>query len=281
MHNLNLTDETFDINQSNNYILLMQSSLNGFSYSICDTVRNKCILLKHFESQCNNWEEFRSFQEMIIDSENILQSSFKGIHHIVNYPQFTAVPEDFIPDRLLDYELFFPGLSNADTTITASPNSQLKTAILCPYPNRLLGLLQKKFNCVKLSHNSLPFALNLVNESNKTLRHIIHMLIQDGSVIIGVAQSGKLSFLNIFKTETFEDLLYYMLSVLEKFKIIPLQAEIYLINESGDKNIENRIEPHVSKIRMIKASQSLVYSYIFNDEVLERFANMLNLYNCE
>jgi hypothetical protein len=281
MHNLNLTDETFDINQSNNYILLMQSGLNGFTYAICDTVRNKCILLKHFASQCSSWEEFRNFQELILDSENILQSSFKGIHHIVNYPQFTAVPEDFIPDKLLDYELFFPGLSNSDTTITASNNSQLKTAILCPYPNRLIGLLQKRFNCVKLSHNALPFALNLVNESNKTLRYLVHMIVQEGSVIIGVAQSGKLAFLNIFKTETFEDLLYYMLSVLEKFKIIPLQAELYLINETENKSIPAKIEAHVSKVRMIKASQSLVYSYIFTDEVLEHFANMLNLYNCE
>lgn len=281
MHNLNLTDETFDVNQSNNYFLLMQSSLNGFSYVICDTVRNKCILLKHFENKCNNWEEYKLFLETIIDKESDLNLTFKEIHHIVSSPQFTIVPEEFVPEKHEDFEKFFPGLSNMDSVITGSSNNIIKAAVICPYPVRLLGLLQKRFKCVRLSHNSLPFTVNLVNESTKSLRYIFHLLVQDNSILIGVAHSGKLDFINIFAVNTFEDILYYLLSVLDKFKVLPAQAEINIVNETGSSDLNERLEAHVSKVRPLKASQNIVYSYVITEEVLERFANLLNLYHCE
>ncbi|MFP4019583.1 MAG: DUF3822 family protein, partial [Bacteroidales bacterium] len=49
MRDFSFADETLDLNRSSSYILSIQIYLNGFSFSILDTVRNKYSLLKHYD----------------------------------------------------------------------------------------------------------------------------------------------------------------------------------------------------------------------------------------
>ena len=281
MHNLNLTDETFDVNQSNNYFLLMQSSLNGFSYSICDSVRNKCILIKHFDSKCYDWFEYKNFLQSVIESDQNLRLSFKGISHIIIQKDFTIIPESFLPQDEQELQKFFPGLNHSAVNLANSASKASKSAIICPYPQDLHQLLLNNFNRARLSHVAMPFINNLINESSRTLRHVFHVLIQNDFITIGVAHSASLDFVNSFKTETFEDILYFVVSILEKFNISPLLAEIYIQNDTAYTDLNLRLQTYIGKVRNLKASQNIVYSYIFTEDILERFANMLNLYQCE
>ncbi len=278
MHNFNLTDETFDVNQSHNYSLLMQSSLDGFSYAVCDTVRNKCILLKHFETKSFDWFEFKNFLLTVIESDSNLKLHYKNSCHVLCQKDFTLVPEEFIPQSAADVQSLFPG--SAGNLVSFSSKS-LKSAILCPYSPILQETLLKSFPGVKLTHVVLPFSNNLISESSRTLRHVFHFTVHDGFLIAGVAHSAKPDFMNSFKTESFEEILYYIVSVLEKFKVAPSFAEIHLQNSSKITDLNSRLQTYIGKVRNLKASHGMVYSYIFTEDVMERFANLLNLYHCE
>lgn len=278
MHNFNLTDETFDVNQSSNYFLLMQSSLDGFSYAVCDTVRNKCILLKHFETKSFDWFEYKNFLLTVIESDPNLKLHYKGSVHILNQKDFTLVPEEYLPQKQEDVQSYFPGSTG---NLISSSSKSLKSAILCPYSPILQEGLLKSFPGVKLTHVVLPFSCNLITESSRTLRHVFHFTIHKGFMIAGVAHSAKPDFINSFKAETYEEILYYIVQVLDKFKVAPSLAEIYIQNSTGIQDLHNRLQTYIGKVRNLKASHGMVYSYIFTEDVMERFANLLNLYHCE
>lgn len=276
MHNFNLTDETFDVNQSSNYHLLMQGSLDGFTYAICDSVRNKCILLKHFDTASSDWFEYKNFLITVIENDTNLKLPFKVKKHIISNCDFTLVPEEFIPQEQ-ERHAYFP--SNGQLVSALSKASQ--SVILCPYDQSLFNVMVNNFPGVVMSHITVPFIQNLINESSRTLRHVFHFLVYKGYVVAGVAHSAKLDFVNCFRTETYEDILYFIISVLEKFNGAPVYAEIYVQNSSGIPDLATRLQTYIGKVRNLKASHGMVYSYIFTEDVLERFANLLNLYHCE
>jgi hypothetical protein len=278
MHNFNLTDETFDVNQSNNYFLLMQSSLDGFSYAVCDSVRNKCILLKHYDTRSADWFEYKNFLFTVIESDTNLKLHYKSSCHMLNQKDFTLVPEEYIPTHDQELQSFFPGSAG---NLISSTSKSLKSAILCPYSPILQEALQKNFPGVKLTHVLSPFSNNLINESSRTLRHVFHFTVFDSFMIAGVAHSAKPDFLNSFKTETFEEVLYHIVMVLDKFKVSPALAEINIQNSSKIQDLNTRLQTYIGKVRNLKASNGMVYSYIFTEDVMERFANLLNLYHCE
>ncbi|HEX3008780.1 MAG TPA: DUF3822 family protein [Bacteroidales bacterium] len=281
MHNLNLTDETFDVNQSSNYFLLMQSSLSGFSYSVVDSVRNKCILLKHFDTPNFDWFGYRNFLNTVIEGDSNLKLSYKGVSHILVTKDFTMVPDTFVSPGEDNLSLYFPGTDPQTNNFIATASEASKAVIVCPYPKVLAELLQKCFPGVRLTHLCLPFISNLINESARTLRHVFNMIINDGFITIGVAHSSRLDFINTFKAQTFEDILYYLVTVLDKFKVTPDVAEVYVQNSTFNPDIMTKLHSNIGRVRNLKASQNMVYSYIITEDLLERYANMLNLYHCE
>jgi hypothetical protein len=281
MHNLNLTDETFDVNQSSNYFLLMQSSLSGFSYSVIDSVRNKCILLKHFDTINSDWFGYRNFLNTVIEGDPNLKLSYKGVSHILVAKDFTVVPDTFISPGEDNLSLYFPGTDSQTNSFMATASKASKAVVVCPYPKVLAELLQKYFPGARLTHLCLPLISNLINESARTLRHVFYMIINDGFITIGVAHSSRLDFINTFKAQTFEDILYYLVTVLDKFKVTPDVAEVYVQNSTFTPDIMTKLQSNIGKVRNLKASQNMVYSYIITEDLLERYANMLNLYHCE
>jgi hypothetical protein len=281
MHNLDLTDETFDVNQGNHYVLLMQSSLNGFSYAVCDSVRNKCILLKHFEKKSFDWYDYKNFLTSVIASDPNLKLPFKSATHIIINKEFSLVPEEYFPQKTEDLQQFFPALKDSSLNLVNHASKAARSEIVCIYPSGLLNMLKENFPGATFSHFTFPFINELVNESSRTLRHVFHFLVTDSYITAGVAHSTRLDFVNAFPASSFEDYLYYVVSVLEKFKISPLLAEISIQNDSSRTDFQSSMQNYIGKVRNLKASQHLVYSYILTEDILEHFANMLNLYHCE
>jgi hypothetical protein len=238
-------------------------------------------MLKHVDKQCSDWFEYKNHLLSVIESDPNLKSSYKNIFHILHHKEFTVIPEAFVPHSTEELKSYFIGIDFDGAEIVSSVSNAAKSMVLCTYPHDLHQVLTDNFRGVRMSHLSIPFINNLISESSRTLRHVFHVLVQDGFILTGVAHSAKLDFINAFKTDSFEDILYFLVSVLEKYKITPALAEIYLQNETKSADLHNKLQAHIGKVRNLKASPNMVYSYIFTEDILERFANLLNLYHCE
>lgn len=281
MHNTNFTDETFDINQSHNYFLSMESSLEGFTYTICDMVRNKCILLRHFSAECTDWSDYGDFLKQILESDPILSASYKAVHHTLVSRPFAIIPETFVTNDESFLVQYFPAEEDQQGNFITSRCEAAKAMVVCNYPENIERLLNKKYAGIRLSHHSLPFVNKLLADSVRSLRYIFHLLVQKDYFFLGVAHSGTLDFINAFKANSVEDIVYYTLSVLERFKTTAALAEIFLANETNDNELDVKLQDYIGRVKELKAPHNMVYSYVISEEAQDRFSNLLNVYNCE
>ena len=100
--------------------------------------------------------------------------------------------------------------------------------------------------------------------------------------MIGIAQSKKLEFYNTFTFKDSSDVVYYILSVLDHFRLSPLFTEVFLA--SGIENHDEMfdlINNYLNMIKFIRPSDRYLYSYIFDELQLTRFSNLFNLAMCE
>ena len=283
MHELNLIDETFDVNQSKNYFLSAQSSLSGFTYSISDTVRNKCLQLRHYPCKCADWQEYQQFIVPVLEKDANLRLDYKKVGHILCQKEFSIVPEPLFLTNPTELETYFPGEHDFQSiSLTTSKSLASKSVIISLYPSALADSLNRSFSNIILMHQTIPFINNLMLESVRSLRHVFHLHIQTDFITLGVAHSGNLDFINTFKVEQTEAIIYFTLSVLERYKASPSLAEIFIMNENEAlKDIVVLLQKYIGKVRQIKSPQSVVYSYVLSEEILLRFVNLLNIYNCE
>lgn len=281
MHNFNFTDETFDISQSKNYFLSMESSLDGFTYAISDMIRNKCIMLKHFSSESTNWNNYNDFLRQILESDTVLSASFKVVHHTLVGQVFAIIPEPFVSNDERILGKFLPESANQQDQVVRTESEIAKSSVICTYPPSLVSLLKAKFSHIKLSHHSLPFINKLITDSIRSLRYVFHLLVQKDYILLGVAHSGSLDFINTFKASSAEDIVYYTLTILEKFKVSPGTAEVYMINETKEPEIAVKLQEYIGRVKELKAPHNIVYSYVISEEAQDRFCNILSVYNCE
>ena len=92
-------DESFGFDKTHEYILSIQVSLDGFSFSAVHDTENKLVAFKHTPLKISD-EKFlaRRFREWI-ESEKLFQQTFKKINVIVNTPFFTFIPNSFFTEK--------------------------------------------------------------------------------------------------------------------------------------------------------------------------------------
>ena len=77
MHEINWTDELFDIKQASNYHLSIQIGLDGFSFCMLDTLRNRYVAFQHIPLVVGKLQFLPRKIETIFDQEEKLGASFK------------------------------------------------------------------------------------------------------------------------------------------------------------------------------------------------------------
>src|SRR5680860_695844 len=110
-------DKSFDLKKTNNYILSIQVSLGGFSFSVVQPQNNQLLVLKHTPLKISK-EQFltRRLKEWI-NSEEILQKNYRNCRLIVFTEKFTLLPEHlFFEEKSREIMQLFYEL-NADENV--------------------------------------------------------------------------------------------------------------------------------------------------------------------
>ena len=96
MNEILCVDETLDINSTSLYNLSIQVSLDGFCFSIFNSVNKKYIVLKYipYPNNISNEVIFEKIEETL-KKEELLNLTYKSVNAIYLSPKYTLVPEEF------------------------------------------------------------------------------------------------------------------------------------------------------------------------------------------
>ena len=285
MNEINLQDETLNINATASYALSMQAGLDGFSYCILDSSRNKYIAIRHipFFFEEFNSEAFSEKIISIIDADEYLCCKYKSVRFVFNTTKYTLVPEPLFDKEQMKLFLSFNHELNDTEALHSNNIHNADAHIIFSLPYPLVEAVYMRFPNSKLYHSSIPFIeSNLIRfkfkgNKSKVLAHANSMYFD-----LIVINSSGMQLYNSFSYKNADDLVYYIMYIYDQLKLNPEEADI-LLSGILTKNSEAhlKLKRFIRNIIFDKHNDQFQYSYIFNDVPSGMFTNLVNLYKCE
>ncbi|UCG28737.1 MAG: DUF3822 family protein [Bacteroidales bacterium] len=282
MHDLSLLDETLDINITKSYHISIQASLNGFSYCLLDTVRNKYVALKHyaFNKEKNNLED--NLKKVLAEDE-FLKLEYKSSKLIYISKKSTLIPVPlFSKDNLNDY-LTFNHTVEEKEDIHFNKLKGADAYVVFAIPGFFSSVFNKSLPSLKIYHQSSPFIENIFWAGrDKKDQDRVYLNISGGIFDIAVISGKKLSLYNCFSMQNENDLNYFVLYIFEQLKLDPEKTELVLAGEiSKTMKHYEILKKYIRHLSFEKTNNQFTYSYTFNEIPAHTFVNLLNLYTCE
>lgn len=280
MPSLELFDETLDINSTENYVLSVQAGINGFSFCILDTLRNKFVLIRHFEPDENKYFNIEKLNE-IITNDDFLTKKYKQIHIITPSPKFTLVPAPLYDPGKKDEYFTFNHLTDNNSIILSNNIPESDTFVIFSLTKSVNDLLTSSFPGVQYFHHIKPL-LRHINYPGKNLSgKYIHVHIEREFFNLIVFDQNDLILCNSFNHRNISDILYYVLNVFKRLDI--KQEETIYFSGQTEKydDLTSNISIYIRDIKFAEPTGNFSFSYVFNELELHRFLNLFTVINCE
>jgi len=272
MQHLLLVDETFDLNFIPEYHLSIQFSLDGFSFCIRDGLQNKYIYLFHKEFSGNPKFFHRKLKD-IYSEFDVLDANFKTTKLIYSSPgKMTFLPKLFFDEQYGQaiYQL------NMDLTddeeLCYLPIPAYSQVLQMTIPGKIKQFLTDKHPGV-LIQNELVFQLNhSIRQTN--VHPVMNVLLYRNQFTLTVLDQ-TIRFCNSFKYRNDNDLLYYILNVVQSEQIDELSIQLNgRVNKRSP--IYHQLRQYFKDVTIASLSSDFYYSYLFDQLPDARFVNLLN-----
>ncbi len=281
-YDLAFTDETIDINRTSSYHLSIQSSLNGFSFCILDTVNNKYVLFRH--KQFDDLPEHIYYEQLeeIVKKEELLDYSYKSSAFLNQTRKATLVPSVFFnKDNVKNYFEFNHQLDNLDE-LHYQYIPLINAYVVFAVHNYVAISLTSRIKNVEFFHQSTPLL--------KRIEEVPDSRSKDKQVLIDVNRSffdvlamdgEKLLFYNSFQYRSAYDLLYFVLYVYNQLNLKSEEVPLIISGElQRNSEYTNLLKEYIGKIKFQKSNPAYLYSYTFDKLDEHRFSTLFNLKSC-
>lgn len=239
MHEL-ITDQSFSLDRTKEYKLSIQVSLDGFSFSLVRIYDNRLVGLKYIPVKIST-EKFiaRRFGEWI-QSEEIFNHEFAEVQVQYNTGNFTALPgvyyqeekQNELASMLFEQEMISQVISNYDE------NSEIQ--FLFTLPVNLFTEVTNKFGNCKIVHPASVLAIKCTSLFQEDENGAL-LCFSKNSFILLLFSENKLLLANQFNYGHANDLVYYLMAVLNQFKIKPADTKVYLAGEITGKDESEKL----------------------------------------
>lgn len=275
-----LFDETLDINSSTNYKLSIQASLDGFYFSITDTLRNKFVMYRQYEP-----EEDQKFtiDEIVslFSRDDFLNRSYSATSIMIPSRKCTLVPSGlYDPAGKDDY--FFLGHELAgDEVIKVNRLRQPDAYLIFAIDGKLADTLSRLVPGTEPTHHLKPLLWHLHNGGRGSGESTIHLHVEKEFMNIVYFNTGVMKLCNTFMYMTTSDMLYYLLYGVRQLGL----QEGWTLTVSGASvmfdEVWSELSLHVSNIKYATPATRTLFSHVFGQELKHRHLNIFNLSSCE
>ncbi len=151
---LDFITESFDLEKTNEYILSIQISLDGFSFSIVDPQENKIIAFKYTSLKISNQNLISPHFDEWIQKEDLLQKNYLKIVLIYFTGEFTLIPENLFNSQLVKEATtrLISENSGKETIINTVNGLDTAARIVFYLPQNLKIMISRNFSSLELLH---------------------------------------------------------------------------------------------------------------------------------
>ncbi|MFV0376376.1 MAG: DUF3822 family protein [Mangrovibacterium sp.] len=275
MQRISLVDETFDLNFTLEYCLSIQLSLDGFSFSILDTVQNKVVYLFHQELYEAEPDFLLKRLKTIYEESELLELPYKKNRILLSAPgRSCLIPYSYYQANQLDRYLQTTLTPRSGFVAQSTAIPVFSQWIVFDTPQLILEFLQQKHPGTELMNETRVVCPEFVRSHN-TLKITIH---KKHIVLIALNEAG-VCFFNSFPYDTENDQLYYILGVVKQFGYDP---EHLILDGQVNKHatIYHRLKQYFNQVEIAANPRGIHFSYLFDKLPDARFVTLFNSFVC-
>jgi len=271
---IDLIDETFDISQSENYHLSIQTGQDRLTFCVLNTVIKKYIVLRSYrlsKIDISLSATIVNACRAIFEKDDLLGLRYKSSSFLWVSPRSTLVPEEFFRhNAATDYLAFNHGTA-ADEHALQNHIKSAKLHNIFSYPKALISLLQLYRPNIKLFHHATTIIENIVADSKNNMA--VHFYTDHIDVI--AVKNGNLQYYNTFRINAVDDAVYYFTLVANMLKTDMQSIKLVVLGKSNEA-----FDGFVGRVVESEPLDAITYSHYISEQYRKEYINLFNLYGC-
>ncbi|MFV0365161.1 MAG: DUF3822 family protein [Mangrovibacterium sp.] len=270
MQKLSLVDETFDLNLTFEYKLSIQLCLDGFSFSILDTLQNKVVYLFYQELYDSKPEFIVKHLQTTYQNSDLLQLEYKHTSLFYNATKLQIIPHDlFRDDDLANYQqLAFSAVQKHHHSYAEIANTNYY--LISSVPDSIYSFFKEKHPQVNLQTRAQQWFAQ-----SEEQRNYAFVSISKRELFLALYDDKGLKSFNSFSWYSESDLLFYILGSIKNQEI-----NLEKITLHGTVNrfsyIFHQLKSYFKNVKIAERPKELEYSYLFNKLPDARFIDLFN-----
>ncbi len=224
---------------------------NSFMFAVSSNNFKNFIQVGHVTIN-NTPGSSQGFGEKIIfllNNYQLAQKKFEKVIVSILNKDFTIVPEAYSNSNdLKEFLSFSSGITDVKNPVTHS----IKNVKFCyAFEQELTQVLEKIFSHAIIKHagainNELFFSNHSLVNAN------LFLTVNDGLIEIAAKEKNDLLFYNVFNYENNEDILYYLLFMMEQFNLNPLQIKVLISGQlATDDSLILSIKKYIKQVNFV------------------------------
>ncbi len=281
-----IKDEAFDTEALSFYDINFLLTPHEFSFLVFDTRSQKALYLEHYTFS----EVFTSNQllvqlSLIFEEHHFLKAGYwKNIKLGIQNNKFSFIPSNlFEQEFIYDYVKLNVEISKDYYLFSHNTITGLNTENCFAFEKNIKHWFTKSYygRNIQFIHHVTPFVEGIIREYISDGEKIVYLNISSKAVDIIIAQDQHIEYCNVFNYNSSDDLLYYLMFVLNEFSLSPNQTKVVLWGDIDQTSIQfAKLYKYIRYLSLGKRPKSLKLGYVFDELYDHQFFDLYNLIHC-
>ncbi|NDV81800.1 DUF3822 family protein [Bacteroides sp. 51] len=247
-----ITDK-IDFNKSEQYILSIRLSTDGFSFSIYNPIRDCFVLTRQRDIEAGlsiTANIKQAFKEL-----DFLSYTYKQVNVSLVSKRFTLIPLELFAEDQVNTYFYYNFSLKENEVILHDILSKNGTVILYALDRSLYDFLQERYTQIQYYSSITSLAEHFAVKSRLGSDKKMYVYLRKEYMEVYVYERGHLMLLNAYDCKNDSDRAYYLLYAWKQFAMNQLVDELYIMGdgENAGKLIEEmrRFVQHISTLSLI------------------------------
>ena len=261
-------DENFRPENTSAYSLIFEVEKKSCRFSLLEIDKNRFIGLGDFR---------RSFED-VVNSVKWLTNSFHSTRIIIANSLSTLIPTALFSKEDSSLYLDFNFEKYDQDTIFNDELRNLQINSVYCIPGDLHKKIISYFPDAKVSHiSTILIECLFANFKNLFGQGKVFLNVRNGEFDLIIFKVKGLQYFNSFQFKAPEDLLYYLIFVMEQLNLNPEETPLVLLGDTDKKSeIFELIFRYVRNVEFVDRNETSGYSYVLNEIPSHKYYSLFN-----
>jgi len=261
-----ITDDSFDIDKTKQYILSIQVSLDGFSFLLIHSGENRIVAFKNTPLKISSENLLARRLKEWLESEVLLKKPFENIQVLFFAESFTMVPDEYFEgeNRQDITSVLFP--ENGGNRIVKNKIDSLNAHLIFPVSADIIDTFHHFFpENLEITH---PVAKIIQRPPESKKRNIAVIILSGKYFFMTVTRNNTLLLASSFQAIHHNDLVYSVLNAFQQLETARSETDLYVAGSLKQKTeIEDLLSPYFANISTFKTEGLISNSELANQSL--------------